>query len=146
MAQDMPPRRRRVVIVFLACFLLGSATAVVTGKELWPFSPYPMYRDTRHETKFRHGQLVGVLADGTEVRLRGRVPPFNVERLNNLLWKLHRNEVTRPRVARVLQDAWRRYRDPSQQLVGLRFYDSAWDFTTETPHVPTARTLVAEAP
>jgi hypothetical protein len=37
------PHRKRVVNLWVAIYLTGSAVAVITQRDFWPFSHYPMY-------------------------------------------------------------------------------------------------------
>jgi hypothetical protein len=58
-----PDRKLRILVYSLAGLLVGGqGMAVVTGRELWPFSPYPMYAEQTSGHTFRVIRLVGVSA------------------------------------------------------------------------------------
>ena len=63
------PRRRLAVNLCAAVFLLGSAVSLIAQRELWPFSPYPMFAALQGPELTRH-DVVGLSAkDSKEIPL-----------------------------------------------------------------------------
>lgn len=145
-------RRRRVVAdLVLVAILVGSGAAIVTGRELWPFSPYPMFSSVRRGPFLEQLWLEGVLADGTAVPLPGprALHPLRLAQLVTVLERLPREDMPE-----ALRDVLRRYdagrragRHDGAPLKGLRLYRMT--FAPEPDPAgrdrPRSRELLAEA-
>jgi hypothetical protein len=147
----MTGRRRLVANGVLLAILLGSAAAIVTGKELWPFSPYPMFSSLRGGPSLGSLWFRGVLADGTEVQLPGS-RAFHPLRLAQLTAALER--LSGDRLEEALLDLLTRYgvrrragRHDGPPLKGLRLYRMTFAFDPDPAgrDRPISRELVAEA-
>src|SRR5690242_17489051 len=102
LGQDGPPgeptgalsrQRVRLVYAVMAVIVAGSVVDMVTGREHWPFSPYPMYAGARSRPDLVALRLFGVTAGP-----RGEIPlvsseslyPFSSSRIEGALWELRR--------------------------------------------------------
>jgi hypothetical protein len=120
-------RGRRVVAdLVLGAILVGSGASIVTGRELWPFSPYPMFSTVRRGPFLEQLWFEGVLPDGTGVPIPGP-RAFRPLRLAQLTTALER--LPKERMEEALRDVLRRYgverragRHDGPPLKGLRLY------------------------
>ena len=69
----MSRARKCVVLMLLAVLVVGHARDVVTSKEHWPFSPYPMYSALQTSRTLHQMRVMGVPASGEarEIPLAG---------------------------------------------------------------------------
>lgn len=146
----MSRSRRLVANLVLLGILVGSAVAIVTGQELWPFSPYPMFSSVRQPVV---GKLWirGVLGDGTEVRLTSH-RAFHPLRLAQLTAGLER--LSGERLDAALRDVLARYGAERRagyhdgpRLSGIRIYRMTFllDADLLGRDRPLSQVLVAEA-
>jgi hypothetical protein len=145
-------RGRRVVAnLVLGGILVGSAAAIVTGKELWPFSPYPMFSSVRAGPVLEKLWFQGVLADGREVPIHGH-RAFHPLRLAQLTRGLER--LPKGQMEEALRDVLLRYgverragRHDGPPLKGLRIYRMTFAFDPDPAgrDRPRSCELVAEA-
>lgn len=144
-------RSRRVVAnLAIAAILAGSAAAIVTGRELWPFSPYPMFSALRRGPTVRDLWLYGVLPGGDETPLsdRSAFHPFRLAQLKAALERL-----APPARREALEDMLARYEHrriaglhAGPGLVGLRVYRMTFECDDRAANRdrPLARELLAE--
>ena len=142
----MSRSRRLFANLIIAAILAGSAAAIVTGLELWPFSPYPMFSAVRRGPTVTSLWLYGVLPGGEEVPLSDRAAfhPFRLAQLEAALARLDlpgREEGLRDILAR---HETRRHAGPG--LAGLRLYRMTFgiDARAANRDRPLARELLAE--
>jgi hypothetical protein len=142
------PRRRLLANGILLAILLGQAVAIVADRELWPFSPYPMFSTVLGPTVARFW-LSGVRADGTEIALRAR-SAFHPFRLAQLEGALERMDP--PELAAATRDLLARYearreagRHDGPPLAALRIYRVVWQTDAAAGADPIARELLSEA-
>ena len=86
---------RRALPNLLIVGLLGCAAfEVVTGREHWPFSPYPMFAEAETPETVTRVRVIGTDADGVEVPFvsGAQTPPLDPIRLRSALTKLTRGE------------------------------------------------------
>jgi hypothetical protein len=62
----MSSRRRWVVYGLLAVVLGGNLASLIFNRQIWPFSPYPMFADAEDPRTFETLVLVGEPVDGGE--------------------------------------------------------------------------------
>ena len=145
----MSPGRRLVANAVLLAILLGSAAAIVSGRELWPFSPYPMFSSVQ-EAVVEKLWIRGVLADGTEIRIASH-RAFHPLRLAQLTAGLQR--LSGDRLDAALRDVLARYgihrragHHGGPALAGIRIYRMtfALDADLAGRDRPLSRELVAE--
>src|SRR3954449_9100642 len=69
----MTPARRWLVNCVIAGVLGGHLLCLAAGRQVWPFSHYPMFAERRGRSPVvRATVLAGVAADGSEFWLEGR--------------------------------------------------------------------------
>ena len=89
---------RRLWPNLLILGLLGCAAfEVVTGREHWPFSPYPMFAEAETPKTVSRVRVIGTDAGGVEVPIvrSGQTPPLDPIRLRSALTKLSLDGPTR---------------------------------------------------
>jgi hypothetical protein len=145
----MTGRRRLLANGILLAILLGQAAAIVAGRELWPFSPYPMFSKSLAPTVERFW-LCGVREDGTEIALRKSAAfhPFRLAQLEGALGRLDFKGL-----AEAAKDLLARYearrmagRHDGPPLRSLRIYRVAYGTAAPAGAEPVSRELLAEAP
>lgn len=147
----MTPRRRLLANAIVLAILGGQALAIVLDRELWPFSPYPMYSELRRGPTVSRLWLYGLSVDGAEAPLKERAAfhPFRLAQLEGALARLDE-----PRLREALQDLLARYeagrrdgRHAGRELSALRLYRMTWNVDPEARNRdrPLARDLLAEA-
>ncbi len=146
----MTPARLAVASAAIAAVLAGSAAAIVSGRELWPFSPYPMFAGYRSGPTFSGTWLAGVRADGAgEVPLRsGRsIEPFGF-RMKTVLRRIAQGPDGAARLERALADVLARYeagrragRHDGPALKGIRLYFAEWDYDPAARNLDRPRSL-----
>lgn len=102
--------RRGAVVAGLTLLVAGTGHEVVTGKEHWPFSPYPMFSHVETADRVERWRLVGVTADGTRHPLRdaAELAPLGEARLRAAFRRLEDDPSAR---ARALADVAGRYEE-----------------------------------
>jgi hypothetical protein len=147
--------QRRTAYALLAILLLGSMAALLSRRELWPFSPYPMYAWVERSPAVVRYDLVGVTAGGEEIRIQATrsLWPFDDARLIAALieiWRRDREDVD-DALAFLLGLYEQRRLERQTGLPGLerlRFYKSRWKhFDPEARDVdaPPLRLVLFEA-
>lgn len=108
------PARPRVLLVYgvIALITVGSLFDIVTGREHWPFSPYPMYATVARKRSLTVLRLYGVTkaAPAREIPLVAfrYIQPFNSARLEGALRTIMARRGRRPLQAALL-DCLQRY-------------------------------------
>ncbi len=150
----MRAQRRWLVHGLMAIVVGGHLYDIATGREHWPFSPYPMYSHVPGWTT-ENGRVMGIAApDGTELVLRDPrlLDPFDQSRLLQGLDTLLRAG-ERERVGAALRDCLARYErrrrageHDGPPLRALRYYRTRWQIDPEARNVdrPDGRDLVVE--
>lgn len=146
--------RQRLVQSLMAVVIGGHCYDIATGREHWPFSPYPMYSHLPHWT-METGRIMAVPSGGG-AELVWREPhllaPFDQSRLLQGLDTLLRAG-DRPRVTAALRDCLVRYErrrrageHDGPALHALRYYRTHWALDPEARNVdrPDRRDLVVE--
>ena len=157
------PLRLALVHLGLFVILAGSLFDIATGREHWPFSPYPMFSSIEMEQVEEKVRLYGVpLADNNEgdavassefpLLDAAALQPFDQARLSIGLRKLQRREGNADlRIA--MNEALARYealRQAGQHegppLRAVRLYELSWtlDPLARNVAMPDERTLVLE--
>ena len=149
--------RRRVWLVhaLLVVMVGGHLHDLATGREHWPFSPYPMYAHAAREWSVVVPLLVGVRRDGGELPLRGEayLAPFDQSRLLQALGAILLQTDGRERASVALRDCLARYErrrvaheHDGPALGALRYYHETWALDREARNVerPERQDLVLE--
>ena len=134
----MTPARRWLVNCLIAGVLGGHLVCLAAGRQVWPFSHYPMFSERRARTTIiRATILAGVAPDGTEFWLEGR-PNLGVS-LSPFLYDDPfsadaRKSYGMPEIQRRLGQMFRYANDqrtlastPAPPMTALRLYDVIWD-------------------
>lgn len=152
----MRRRRRWLVHALIAVIAAGHLYDIATGREHWPFSPYPMYSHLLREWTLTTPRLYGVRRDGGgELPLWATVylEPFDQARLLQAVQAMWPERDGRARVASALADCLARYErrrasgeHDGPPLAGLRYYYLHWTLDAAARNVdrPDHRELVAE--
>jgi hypothetical protein len=151
----MSSPRRRFVNIVIAFVLAGSAYDVVTDREHWPFSQYPMFAGVWRSPTFTWLRLFGVTEDGREFPLDANryVAPFDQSRLPKALRRILDGRDGDARVQQALADCLARYeqlrREKSHdgpQIAALRLYELEWTIDPQAANVdrPDRRSFIAE--
>jgi hypothetical protein len=153
----MTPRRRWLVSGLLSVMTAGHLYDVATGREHWPFSPYPMYSHAAHEWAMVLPRVVGVRSDGDDAELPLWEPryldPFDQSRLLQALQALLERPDGRTPVGLALADCLARYErrraageHDGPALRALRYYHVHWTLEPDAGNVdrPDQQTLVLE--
>ena len=140
----------------LLVLVLGAAYDMWTGREHWPFSPYPMYSRIEMDPTETRARLYGVPADdgADEFALLddALLAPFDQARLHIGLRNLASAGESAALQA-ALRDVGQRYEErrhtgahDGPELAALRLYELTWTVDLDDPAVqrPDRRELVAE--
>lgn len=136
-AADLGRRRLVRVRVFIVLLLAAQGAAIVSWLELWPFSPYKMFSETRRvsDTLIRY-RVFGIPADDPATEIR--ITPAMLQPLHNMSVRSHVGQARRARdperaleaLAEALLDFYearrRRALHQGPRLVGLRLYEDFW--------------------
>ncbi len=151
---EMSRARQRFVHALLAVVLTGSAYAVVTGQEAWPFSPYPMYAKAERQRTLIRYETFGIQEDRSEIRLDGRhLRPFIISRFSTAIKELQADPARRGRVSEAVEDCLRRYdrlrlsgKIQGPPLIGMRLYRTKWQLDPLARNIdqPVERLKLAE--
>jgi glycosyltransferase involved in cell wall biosynthesis len=129
----------RLIVAHAVILLLiaGSAYDIITGREHWPFSPYPMFSSVERSRTLDSLLLTGVAADPNtaEIPLRDAafILPFDQCRLNTAMQRARSSVDAGARLHAMLEDCLARYE--AQRLRGahdgpplraVRLYDAHW--------------------
>jgi hypothetical protein len=153
------PARPRVLLVYgvITLITIGSLFDIVTGREHWPFSPYPMYATVTRERSLTVLRLYGVTKEAPAremplVALR-YIQPFTSARLEGALRTIKARRGRQPLKA-ALSDCLRRYeklrragRHEGPPLQGIRLYRVYWKLDPWARNVdcPNRKELILEA-
>jgi len=127
----MSPRRKLTVNLCVAGFILGSALSLITQRELWPFSPYPMFAALQGPEQLIL-EVVGVSAsDSEEIQL---APSRRTAIIAGTRYREALNRLvdggSEIEIRAYLADAARRYEHARSvqhsPLRGVRLYRSRW--------------------
>jgi GT2 family glycosyltransferase len=133
---NMSARRLMGVHALLVLLIGGSAYDIVTGREHWPFSPYPMFSTIDTSPSLHTLVLRGVTNDPAprEIALRDPafIAPFDQCRIITALSRVT-SMGDQPRLHAMLGDSLERY-DAARQagavqtpaLTAVRLYDATW--------------------
>jgi hypothetical protein len=152
--------RGRVGLVHavIALIIGGSGYAIVTNRECWPFSPYPMYSWVERNRSVSRLQLFGLTegAKPQEIPLVAfrHLQPFDDARLYAGLQGMQGQPNSEQALREALSDLLTRYenlrragRHDGPLLQGIRLYYLVWqkiDPRSFKPADPDQRTLVSE--
>ena len=134
----MTPARRWLVHCLIVAVLGGHLVCLAAGRQVWPFSHYPMFAEGRAKRPVvRATILVGVAPDGAEFWLDGRqnlgssLSPFLYGRP---FGADARKSDGMPEIQRRLGEMFRYANDqrgrawtPAPPMTALRLYDVEWD-------------------
>jgi hypothetical protein len=152
----MNARRRWLVVALVTVMVGGHLYDLVTDREHWPFSQYPMYSHAAEAWSMLIPRLAGVRSDGA-----GELPlwetrylaPFDQARLVQALQTMLQEPDGRARVTTALTDCLARYEarrrvgeHDGPALTGLRLYHVLFTLERTAANVdrPDRRDLVLE--
>jgi hypothetical protein len=134
------PVRRRLWLIHatMGVIVAGSFFDIATGREHWPFSPYPMYAQVRYDQTLKRLCLYGVTSG-----IPGEIPltayryvqPFQPGKLERALARMDRRREPRRRrlLTAALHDCLQRYealrlgrRHDGPALQSIRLYRLQW--------------------
>ena len=134
----------------------ASAYDIASGREHWPFSPYPMFSAVEQVPTLQLLRVVGVTRDGgREIPLLDSqlIAPFDQCRLSTAFSRTYNNQARRPLTVAMLRDCYDRYealRSAGQHdgppLQAVRLYEMKWTLDPEGRNVetPDEKCLLAE--
>jgi GT2 family glycosyltransferase len=150
-------RRATLVHLLLVALVGASAYDIRTGKEHWPFSPYPMFSNVERAWTLDGLRLFGVTDEATprEIPLleSDLIAPFDQARLAAAFGRTYNDPQRRPLIAAMLNDCLERYerrRNAGQHegpaLRAIRLYDVHWTLDPHARNVdtPDRRRLIAQ--
>ena len=157
-ATSMSAPRLLFVNLLAAVLVLGSLYDIATGREHWPFSPYPMFATVDRGRTLTSLRLMGVTAEPTprEIPLldAGLIQPFDQCRLTTAFSRIYSSVDARPRLREMLRDSLNRYAamkkagtpGDAPPLRAIRLYEMKWTLEPDARNVdrPDDRRLVAE--
>jgi GT2 family glycosyltransferase len=150
---------RRVTLVHLLVAALVGASAydIRTGKEHWPFSPYPMFSEVERMWTLDGLRLVGVTDEASprEIPLLDSdlIAPFDQARLSAAFRRTYNDPARRDLVDGMLTDCLERYerrralgQHEGPALRAVRLYDLHWTLDPHATNVdtPDRRRLIAQ--
>ena len=151
--------RRTFVSVLLGAVALAQIYAMVSYREIFPFSPFPMFSYAQRHYRASVLNAYGVTADGSEVPLMPSTStPYTFPLDGRLLqWTFERmaQDPDRTRLSRALEDLLVRYergraagRHDGPPLRSVRLYREDWTlrFDLSNRDTPDTRSLVSEYP
>jgi hypothetical protein len=155
---NMSAARLVLAHAVVAIILAGAAYDITTGREHWPFSPYPMFSTVERASTLDSLMLTGVTADGVarEMTLRdpSSIGPFDQCRLNTALERAASSDDGGARLHAMLEDCLTRYEAERQSgahdgppLRAMRVYGAHWTLDRDAKNVetPDTRRLLDEA-
>jgi hypothetical protein len=148
-------RRRWVVYGLVAIVLGGNLASFIFNRQLWPYSPYPMYAEAR-ELTFETLALVGEPVDGGEIwfESQGFLSPEISPMIINTAFGGARARPGMKGVDEHLRDTYEFYERRRRQGVSdapslrrLRLYRFSWTLRPDLANLRTPRrTLIASYP
>lgn len=129
----MTGQRLVVAHVMICLMLVGSLVCIITDREVWPFSNYPMYSWLSSD-RFTYKLLYGITAEG-EMPLSSRRywSPLDGGRLNIAFSRMEQSDDAERRTAIAADFLARRYEQRRAQqrhhgppIHGLRVYECTW--------------------
>jgi hypothetical protein len=158
-ARQLPLSISRMVLVsmLMVVFIGGSIYDIVTNREDWPLSQYPMFSKVDLSPTMEAIRLFGV----TQETLPREIPlldnelikPFDQRRLSSAIEATYYNPARRPLTEALLRDILRRYEarrvngeHSGPPLQAVRAYQSTWtlDSKARNANSPDPRRLLAE--
>jgi hypothetical protein len=147
--------RKAFVNLILAAFIIGSAYDIITDREHWPFSQYPMFAEAWESPTFVWLRVFGVTADGNEFPLDANrfVAPFDQSRLPKALRRIREQPDADARIHRALRDVMTRYEQlrlesdhEGPPVVAMRLYELEWTIDRSAGNVnrPERKTFIGE--
>ena len=136
-ATDLGPGRLVRVRVFIWLLLAAQGVAIVSWLELWPFSPYKMFSETRRasDALVRY-RVVGIPADDPTTELwitPSMLAPLSISSVQRFVAQARRAadpERSLQALARAILDLYqashRRATHQGTRLIGLRLYEDVW--------------------
>lgn len=136
---------RRLVGVGVILYVLACGFEIITGREHWPFSPYPMFSRVEESTTLERFRAVGIPADpswtsphaktyGGHLLEADQIQPFHFIRLDAALDKLHAQSDGPAKLQLAAANLLQRYESRRQlgehtgpPLRGLRLVRAEWD-------------------
>jgi hypothetical protein len=151
----MGTTRLLLVHAVIAALIGGSAYDIVTDREHWPFSQYPMFASVWRERSLTLLRLYGVEADGREFPLIDHryVTPFEQSRLPKALRRIARRSDAQQALQRAIRDCFERYdrlraaqRHDGPPLRAMRLYEVTWTLDPDASNVdrPDSLKLISE--
>lgn len=151
----MGTTRLILVHAVIAALIGGSAYDIITDREHWPFSQYPMFASVWRERSFTLLRLYGVRADGREFPLIDHryVSPFEQSRLPKALRQIARRGDAKEALQRAVRDCFERYdrlradeRHEGPALRAMRLYEVRWTLEPNASNVdhPDSLKLISE--
>jgi hypothetical protein len=155
-ATDLGRGRLRRVLVFIALLLAAQGAAIVSWLELWPFSPYKMFSETRRasDALVRY-RVVGIPADDPTTELwitPSMLAPLSNSSVQRFAAQARRAadpEQSLQALAGAILDLYevgqRRATHHGPRLIGLRLYEDVWsqlDMRARDAERPHRRTLL----
>jgi GT2 family glycosyltransferase len=150
-------RRATLVHLLVAALVGASAYDIRTGREHWPFSPYPMFSDVERLWTLDGLRLFGLTDEATprEIPLLDSdvIAPFDQARLAAAFRRTANDPARQELVAAMLNDCLDRYerrrnsgRHDGPALRAIRLYDLHWTLDPNASNVdtPDRRRLVAQ--
>jgi hypothetical protein len=156
-AAPMNPSRVFFVHALILLLVGGSLYDIKTGREHWPFSPYPMFSIVERQPTLKCLRVVGIPAEGaaSEIQLleEDLIHPFDQCRLTSAFSRTYSNPAGGGLIREQLRDCLARYesrRTAGQHhgpaLRAVRLYEMQWTLLDDASNVdsPSTRRLVAE--
>jgi hypothetical protein len=150
-------RKKFLVYVVIVVITGGSLFDIITGKEHWPFSPYPMFSSVKRDYFLTKLQLFGVTESGSpqEISLSKSkfIQPLDNSRLSAALNRELQGEIRKQNINKILHALWSRYevlrhegRHNGPPLRGIRLYQSHWKLDPHARNInqPDRRELIFE--
>jgi hypothetical protein len=147
--------RRVLINALVISVICGSLYDIVTDREHWPFSQYPMFSGVWKSPTFSWLRLFGVTPDGREFALDANryVEPFDQSRLPKALKRMTEMPDADARLRTALPDLLARYEElrkadahEGPPLAAMRLYELEWTIDRHAANVdrPDRRRLLAE--
>lgn len=124
----MSPAKLRLVLAFALAFSLLTLFEVVTQREDWPLSCYPMYSKLVRHRVVTRAVLVGVSEQGEFALMDDQTSPYSGARLLSLSRQLAKQPARARQFVRVLGARYerKRLREQWPVLQAVRSYSEKW--------------------
>ena len=125
-------KRERFLRIFIGLLVGGSLLSIGTGVEVWPFSPYPMYRGIQEPTTSQARVVVVTEQGESDLRYGRWLAPLDPVRLAVALERLKSREDRPAALRSVAAFALERYNSlrhrpmPANEAIGVRIYRAKW--------------------